>query len=263
MIDLHTHILNGFDDGAHSLEESIEMARQAADEGIHTVVASPHIYDMFTKPTVAKILAKTEELNQVLVDQGIDCRILPGSEVHIAHDLTDLLKRGEIMTVANNGRYLLLELPLQEVPAFTEDVIYDLNLGGVRPIIAHPERNQAIMAKPEILERLIHIGALTQVSSGSLLGTFGSHVRRTALLLLDSGMLHVIASDGHSPRRRRIHMARARQLIVEQYGEQLAESMCCSIPRMILDGENITIPEVKPVRWYKHFLYQFSLALPH
>lgn len=263
MIDLHTHILFGFDDGAGNLDDSIEMARQAAAEGIHTVVASPHVYDIFEGPTVEKIIAKTQELNEALTDKKIDCRILPGSEVHIAADLCSRVKAGEVLTVGNGGRYLLLELPLREVPVFTEEVIYDLNLGGIRPIIAHPERNEAIMQKPALLERLIQIGALTQVSSGSLVGNFGSRVKRTAEILLDSGMLHIIASDGHSPRRRRIRMANARQIVTELSGADQARAMCEIMPRLVIEGKSVEIPELTPINWMKQFMHQFAMALPH
>lgn len=261
MIDIHTHILPGFDDGAQYLEESIEMARQAVAEGITTIVGTPHIYDLMIGPTRDEIIRRTDELNMALVEHGIDCRILPGGEVHICADLPYRLERGEAITLGDGGKYMLLELPLQQVPSYTEQVIYELNLAGVRPIIAHPERNQEIMAKPELLERLIHLGALTQVSSGSLVGSFGKRVRRVSHFLLERGLLHIVASDGHSPRRRRVKMAAAAQKVAEILDEKAATRMTLLRPGAILRGEPVEIPDIKQTNLAQLLRYHVTLAL--
>ncbi|HOQ25109.1 MAG TPA: hypothetical protein PLE68_10615, partial [Bacillota bacterium] len=263
LIDIHAHILPGFDDGAQTIEESIEMAKQAVDEGITTIVGTPHIYDILTGPGREEILRRTEELNLALAERGINCQVLPGGEIHVSADLPERLKRGEVITLGDGGKYMLLELPLQQLPAFTEQVIYELNLAGVRPIIAHPERNMEIMQKPELLERLIHLGALTQVSSGSLLGNFGKQVSKVSHYLLTHGLLHIIASDGHSPRRRRVKMAAAAQRVKEILGEKAAIRMTKVRPESILRGENVEIPKIKRSNLIQLLQYCVSLALAH
>ena len=167
MVDLHAHILPGFDDGAQSAAEAVEMAYQAEQDGIGTIVATPHIID----PAPAdreRILAAVDELQDRLAQGGIRIRLLPGAEIHITSSLVALAKQGRLMTLNDTGKYLLLELPLLEIPWFTETTIFGLLTAGITPIIAHPERNHELARRPDLLKRLVERGCLTQISSGSL-----------------------------------------------------------------------------------------------
>ena len=176
MVDLHCHILPGIDDGAQNLSDSIEMAKQAVDEGIHTIVATPHYIKNVYENNKQTILTKTAELNDALKTAGIDLQILPGQEPRIDGDLLTNLDKGEVITLAGSP-YLFIEFPSAHVPRYTEKLFYDLQQNGLIPIIVHPERNREIIERPEMLYQFVNNGALTQVTAGCLCGDFGKKIK--------------------------------------------------------------------------------------
>lgn len=235
MVDIHAHILPGFDDGAQTFAEALEMARQAADDGIKTIIATPHIIYP-DRPHREKILLAVAALREYLAAEGVAIEILPGAEVHIAPDLGRLALARQVMTLCDAGRYLLLELPLGELPLFTEEVVFDLLTAGLTPIIAHPERNRDLAREPRLLRKLVDRGCLAQVSTGSVRGRFGREAQRAARRMLADGLIHFMASDGHGAERRRVLMAEARERVAEWCGVQTARALTSINPRMVAAG---------------------------
>lgn len=238
MIDLHAHILPGFDDGASSLAESIEMAWQAYEDGITTIVAAPHIIDP-TQTHRERIIAAVAALQERLDLGRIGVRIIAGAEIHIGPDVTRVARAGELMTINDGGRYILLELPLNEMPQYTRRVVFDLLASGVTPIIAHPERCLDIARNWRLLAELVASGCLAQVSTGSVRGRFGKGPKRAAATFLGKGLVHFLATDGHGAASRRVRMAAARSLVAERYGEETACRLTQTLPAAVLAGEDI------------------------
>lgn len=196
MIDIHSHILPEIDDGSRSLEESIEMARVTAEEGITSIVATPHVDSPAMTPEL--IREKADLLNFALKDAGIPLTVLTGGEV-VSGFLPELARKFSI----NGSDYVLLEFPLSHIPANAVEILQAYAGAGLKPVIAHPERNPSVISSPDILARMIsETGAIVQITSGSLTGGFGRRPRLCSEYLLKKGLVHVIASDTHSMRVR-------------------------------------------------------------
>lgn len=237
MIDLHTHILPGLDDGAASLEEALQMAAIAAAEGVSAVVATPHVVSGLYDNTRRQIQEAVDHLNRCLAAESIPLQVLPGAEYRLEPDLPQRLDAGRLMTINDAGHYLLVELPLALVPDYTEQLLYEIQLQGVTPILAHPERNPGLSRSPQRLSRLAQRGVLAQVTTGSIRGRFGQTARRAALKMLETGAAQVVASDAHSARGRSPAITAAAREIEARWGAAFARTVLATHPRRIIAGE--------------------------
>jgi protein-tyrosine phosphatase len=268
MIDLHAHILYGLDDGAKTIEESIEMCRIGYQDGIKTVVATPHILPGIYKNDRSTILSKLQELNETIkkfgvqssefVTQTIDpitqrpnnsinaLRILPGADVHFSSDIFQRYERGEVMTVNDQGRYLMVEFAFQGIPYQAEEVLFQLITKGIIPIISHPERNMEIGQKPKRYYEMIRMGCLGQVTAMSLIGDFGSGIKRIAEKLLSKRLIHIIASDTHSTHRRPPILSAGVRAAEKIVGKEEAQKMVTEYPAAVIEGRRPDVPETLP-----------------
>jgi protein-tyrosine phosphatase len=220
MIDLHCHILPSVDDGAQSLSDSLNMARKALEQGIHTIVATPHHLNNSYENPKRQILARVEELNQLLQKEQIDVKILPGQEVRVHGEMIEGYIAGEILTV-NHTPYVLVEFPSNHVPRYTEKLFYDLQLNGLIPVIVHPERNQEIIERSELLYQLVKKGALTQITAASVCGDFGKKIKNFSLQLIEANLTHFLASDAHNLTNRTFKMREAYDVMEQKYGNDM------------------------------------------
>lgn len=240
MIDLHNHLLPGIDDGARRLEDTLQFLRLAREDGVRTIVATPHmkpgVYDN-TREVILRHVAMVREAAQGDVAQAVE--LLPGAEVYYTADLPDRAREGSLMTIGDGGRYLLLELPYQQVPMGVEQVIFQLRLLGITPLMAHPERVAYYLEDIERVESSVRLGALTQVTGGSITGRFGEKTQAFTREILERNLVHVIASDSHDVRYRPPVMAAAMRAAAAIVGEEAARLMVEDHPRAILDGRAI------------------------
>lgn len=236
MIDLHTHVLPGLDDGAPDLEASVGIAEQAAADGVQTLVATPHIREDYDVDP-AELAGRASDLERHLHGRGIGVRVLPGGEVAMtrAAELDDEQLR--MVSIAGGTRYVLLETPYGGVPAGFEEAVFMLQVRGYTALIAHPERSESFQADPERLAQLVARGSLLQVTASALTGGFGRQIGRFALELVERGYAHVIATDVHRPTGRRSSLADARQALADRGLGELAEWMTAAVPeRIVADG---------------------------
>ncbi|MDD4767680.1 MAG: phosphotransferase [Desulfotomaculaceae bacterium] len=261
MIDIHTHILPALDDGAGSLEESLAMGRLAAADGIRMMVATPHVITGLYPHSRETILAAVAQLRQAFADNGIPLTILPGAEYRLEPDLPQRLSRGELLTINDGGRYLLVELPADFVPAPTGQVFYELQLQGVTPIIAHPERNTAMARKPALLHELAGRGALVQITGGSLTGRLGPAAAATARTLLQQGCAHFIASDAHSSTKRAPVLSDAVKEAARLTGLDEAQTLTTENPHHAVEGLPIKTRQIRPTRPARRGLLHFLKQL--
>ncbi len=220
MIDIHCHILPGIDDGAQTMADSLEMARAAVQEGIDTIIATPHHKNGRYENSKQSIIQKTEELNEVLKAEKIPLTILTGQETAIHGELLAGITLGEVSTL-NDTKYIFIELPAGHVPRYTTKLLFDLQMEGKIPVIVHPERNQEIIERPEILYQLIKNGALSQVTASSVCGIFGKKIKSFSEQLIEADLVHFIASDAHNTNKRTFHMEHAYDTINTRYGVDL------------------------------------------
>jgi protein-tyrosine phosphatase len=254
MVDIHCHILPGVDDGARDLSESIEMAKVAVQQGIHTIVATPHHLNNRYENSKQSILARVEELNRVLLDEKIDIKILPGQEVRIHGELAEGYDLGEILSV-NHTQYVLVEFSSNHVPRYTETLFYDLQNKGLIPVIVHPERNQEIIENPEILYNLVQKGALSQVTASSVTGHFGKKIMKFSYQLIEANLTHFLASDAHNTRSRTFNLREAYDLIQMKYGNEMFY-LFEENAELLVEGSNVykEIPErIKKKRFFNIF----------
>jgi protein-tyrosine phosphatase len=221
MIDIHCHIIPNIDDGAKHLTESVEMANQAVKEGITHIIATPHHKNGKYNNTKEEIYKYVTQLNSVLESRQIDLTILPGQETRIYGEILEDYDRGEILTLNNTGKYLFVELPSNHVPRYTQQLLYDIQLQGITPIIVHPERNSEIIENPEILYNLVKKGVCTQVTATSLVGGFGKKIKKFSYELIESNQTHFIASDAHGLKTRNFNMQKAFTLIDNDFGSSM------------------------------------------
>ncbi|TMW72239.1 tyrosine-protein phosphatase [Alteribacter natronophilus] len=220
MIDLHSHILPGVDDGAATMEDALAMARAASQEGIRTIVATPHHQNGKYTNERTEIIDAVRELNVVLKDNHIELDVLPGQENRIYGELIEDFRNGEILPL-NESKYLFVELPSNRIPRFTNQLFYDIQVEGLQPIIVHPERNQEIMKHPERLYELVKNGALTQVTATSVAGRFGKKIQKLSEDLIEANLTHIVASDAHSMEGRGFAMREAYDRIEQEFGNQM------------------------------------------
>lgn len=249
MIDIHSHILPDLDDGARSMKTAREMARIAAQSGIQGIIATPHVITGIYDNNRHKILKTVENLNNTLTEQNIPVHIMPGAEYHLESTLPARLNAGQLLTLNESGRYLLVELPETLVPDYTMQILYELQLAGITPVIAHPERNQHLMSDSDLLAAMSNRGAVMQLTASSLTGLFGSTVQKNAWRLIDGGCTVVVASDAHSTRGRVPSLREACLEISARRGEESARTLCYENPRRISLGLELNPCSVQPTGW--------------
>ncbi|MGM0901308.1 MAG: tyrosine-protein phosphatase [Bacillota bacterium] len=237
MIDLHCHILPGIDDGAQSDNDSLAMARAAVQQGITTIIATPHHKNGIYENPKHDILLKVAELNKRLQAEKVDLRILPGQEPAITGELAEDFDNGQIMTL-NDTNYMFVELPSNHVPRYTEKMLYDLQLKGLIPVIVHPERNSEIHERPELLYKLVEKGALAQLTAGSICGKFGKKIKSFSEQLIEANLVHFIASDAHNVTSRAFHLGQAYDLIEKQYGLDMVY-LFSENAELLVEGMNV------------------------
>ena len=265
MIDLHNHILYGQDDGAETLEESIQMCRISSQDGVRTIVATPHILPGIYENDRSTILSQVAELNSALKklnfqrspfrvknldsmtqlpdDLITELRILAGADVHFSSDLLERLERKEVVTVNDQGRYLMVEFESQGIPYMAEEALFQMLTKGIVPIISHPERNMEIAQRPQRYYEMIRMGCLGQVTAMSLTGEFGPEIKRSAEKLLAKRLIHIIASDAHSPGRRPPILSAGVKAAEKIVGKEEARKMVTEYPKAVIEGRRPDVPE--------------------
>lgn len=253
MIDCHNHILPGVDDGASSPEESCDMARALVDSGVTTICCTPHTTDWAHAGDAASIQGKVAELQSLVDERGIHIKLLPGAEAHLTTTLAQDVRRQAVATL-NGTPWLLLEFPYDFLPDGFERIIFELQVQGIRPVIAHPERIAPIADDPNILYELVRRGCLGQLTAMSLTGGFGPRIRDVSELMLEHNLVHVIASDAHDaqPDSRLFAFADAQEVAQRIAGSERARALFDGTPARIIAGEAVE-PGV-PVEYKKrHF----------
>lgn len=239
MIDVHFHCLPGIDDGPTDWESAIALCSAAAAEGTTVVVATPHVLRdpwMNDDPSVRDRLIL--KLNALLSGEPA---VLAGCEYFFSSDAVELLERGHTgpLTGLNRSRYLLLEFPAGAVPPTTDAVFHELELLGVTPVIAHPERSRVFGSDPKRLEELVSRGALTQITAGSLLGDFGDGALAACEEFFRRGLVHLVASDAHSVDRRPPRLAAARRYVQRNWGKEAETGLFENNPEALLRSDQL------------------------
>ncbi|HZK39950.1 MAG TPA: CpsB/CapC family capsule biosynthesis tyrosine phosphatase [Atribacterota bacterium] len=239
MIDIHCHILPNMDDGPSSWDTSLNMCRQqAVANGIKTIIATPHALNGIYKNHPQDIEEKVKILNQKIKENNLPLQVLPGSEVHLSADIIEAIKNKEVLTL-NKSNYILLEFPHTQIPFHIEEILFQMQIMGITPILSHVERNLKFQQKPALLSRLIQKGVLAQITAASLCGFFGPIPKKIAQKFLSEGLVYSIASDAHtdSKKGRGSFFSQALTEASKIIGHQAALNLVHSNPQKIISNQ--------------------------
>ncbi|RIO11676.1 tyrosine-protein phosphatase [Mammaliicoccus sciuri] len=196
MVDIHNHILVGVDDGPKSIEEAIALLQQAKEQGINDIVVTPHHLHPKYENAFDTVAKSIEELNKIDEIEKLNIQLYPGQEIRLSDRILQDIEQQKVYGI-NYTKYLLIELPSNEVPHYTKKLLYEIQNKGFIPIIAHPERNKAIARDINLLYELINNGSLSQVTASSLNGELGKNLQKISIKMIEHNLIHFIASDAH------------------------------------------------------------------
>jgi protein-tyrosine phosphatase len=251
LADTHVHLLAGLDDGPKTPADALAMCRQMAAEGVRHATALAHQNPRYPANTPDRLRAAAAELSAALKAQNIPLTVFPTAEVMADPDLADAWRRGDYLSVADRGQYLLVEMPDHRFVDL-RPVVKRLRGLGVRPILAHPEQHPELLHEPGAIEELIGLGCLVQVSADSLTDPPG---RSDAAALKDwvkRGVAHLLGSDGHSPTHRPPRLAAAYQVIARWAGPAAADRIGSIFGSAVLHGLPLRVPPPlpRPRKWW-------------
>ena len=241
MIDIHCHILPGLDDGAESMETACAMAEMAIADGITHVIATPH-----ASPTFAFDAELTRQRHDQLqeVFEG-RLALATGCDFHLSFENLQDIHRDAARYTLNQRNYLLVEFADFSIPPSMDQVLHELHLAGLYPVITHPERNPLVRAQPERLFKWLQQGCYTQVTAQSLLGKFGKAAQEVAEYWLEGGAVHFVASDAHNTTTRPLKLKETFELLAKRNGEHVARALLVDNPRAAFEGRTLPyVPEL-------------------
>jgi protein-tyrosine phosphatase len=237
MIDIHSHILPQLDDGARTLEEALEMARLAVEDGIQQMVCTPHMFNGLSRnPEPAEVLDRVGALQEAVGSEGL--RLLPGNEVHFTHEILDKVRTNGV-TKLNRLNYMLVEFPALSVPPGASELFQELLSNGVRPILVHPERNAQLQMRRSMVADFVQQGLYVQITAMSITGEFGTAARNCAESLLRHNCVHFIATDTHRAERRPPILSSGRDAAAEIVGSAGARKLVYDNPLAVITGGEI------------------------
>ena len=254
LVDIHCHLLAGLDDGPKTADEALAMCRIASEDGISMAAATAHQNERWSTVSPDLIRRATAELSSMLLRREIPLSVFPCAEVMVHPDVVDSWKRNEVLSVADRGKYMLVEMP-DSLFVDLREIARDLRRAGVRPILAHPERHAELLHEPGAIKELIHAGCLVQVSSSSVTEPASRPDAQALKRWFKRGAVHLLGSDGHSPRRRAPKMSEAYKRIAQWAGPSTADRICSTNGIAVLHGLplHITPPEPARRRWFRVF----------
>lgn len=245
MIDIHSHILNEIDDGSKSLDMSINMLKKSEEVGVQAIVATPHFMRGRFEVSYDEVIKAVEEMRNTAKDNGIEIEIYAGQEVYYSRNMLEYYNDKLIGTI-NNSRYMLIELPMLE---FNLDevinTIYELQIRGIVPIIAHPERYKPFIKKPSLINALIKEGMLFQMNAASIVGDFGKDVKKTSKIFLENNIYSFMGSDAHRDRGRDTDISEALKILEESQKQAFISNATSIIKNEEVNFRGNTVKEKK------------------
>jgi protein-tyrosine phosphatase len=234
LIDLHSHILPGVDDGAPDMATSLEMARLAVADGIEVMACTPHFMPGLYDNSAVDIRRRVAALNQKLIEEDIELALVVGGDAHIRPDFLDCLRADTILRI-HDTRYILFEPSHVTMPPRLDELLFNILMAGYVPILTHPERFRWIEGNYPVFQKLVEAGVWMQITAGSLTGHFGKRPRYWAQKMLAEGLIHIIATDAHNTTTRPPIMAGGFDVATQELGLDEARHLVLTRPKAVLD----------------------------
>lgn len=239
MIDLHCHFLPGVDDGAGDADEALALARASVAQGIRVAVLTPHLHPGRYSAGRGRLRAAFEHFVRLLAIHRVKLELRLACEMRVCAETVALLRAGQVSFVGRVGeaRVLLIEFPHDRLPPGSLELMRHLVAQGIRPLIAHPERNRAVMRQPELIRPFVDIGCWLQLTAASVTGEFGAAAQAAARYLVEEDLAWVLASDSHNMRNRPPRLAEGRAVLTDWVGDATVRRMVSERPAQILGLE--------------------------
>ncbi|KFN93329.1 manganese-dependent protein-tyrosine phosphatase [Tetragenococcus muriaticus PMC-11-5] len=250
MIDLHCHILPNIDDGADSIETSLAMAKEAVRQGITHILCTPHHNNGRYENPKATVVQAVALLQKELDKQQVDLTLFEGQEVRITGDLLQEVNDDRILFTDLTNTYVLIEFPTMDIPAYTEQLFFELRAQERVPVIVHPERNAKFREDPNRLLSYLEMGCLAQLTAPSLVGTFGKSIQKTAQVMVDHNLVQMVASDAHGVNKRRFHLKEAYERMENEKAELMQQ-----VAKDVINGDEVSYPSPEKVKKKKFGLF--------
>ncbi|WP_138419852.1 tyrosine-protein phosphatase [Aquibacillus sediminis] len=251
MIDMHCHLL----DGSKDLQERVEMASQACEQGVDTIVVAPHHNNVRAEYSRIEVVEQVHTLQQALQQKKLPITLLAGQLIELTGDIVEQIDQGDVLLLNEENGYVLLELPHSHVPSYTNQLLFDLQIKGYKPIIAHPEQNQVIIDNPNVLYEFVKHGALAQLAAPSVVGKKakkGKKIKKVAHQLIEANLIHFIASDSYTSSKSGYYLEQAEEEIERAHGKHVLQHYR-EHAQALVDGALIIGDEPKKVRTKKAF----------
>ncbi|HEY5556691.1 tyrosine-protein phosphatase [Acetobacterium sp.] len=242
MIDTHIHLVPGVDDGAKDMDVAIRMLHMAINEGVSEMILTPHFnIPIYYNQNVEK---QYNLIKDYIITEKIDLKIHLGNEIYLSEESMEGIKNGQAHTMGDS-RYLLVELPYYHFYPFHEAMMHDLQLSGYKIVLAHAERYQIFMKKPDKIKELAEKGIYAQITSSYIID---KKTRKKALKWIEGGSIHIVASDGHNVDNRPPVMKRAYDSVSQAFGELCAETLFVDNPRLMIEDGALMIADIEKAR---------------
>ncbi|WP_338934871.1 tyrosine-protein phosphatase [Lactobacillus helveticus] len=251
LVDIHCHILPGVDDGAKDWQTSIKLAREAVADGVTHAVCTPHMLNGKYINHKKDVIRLTENFQDMLDDAKIPLTVFSGQEVRISGDLPKALGDDDILFLDEDGQYMLLEFPSDDVPAYTRDMVFELMQRRITPIVVHPERNKKILEEPTILQELIEQGCLVQITASSYMGIFGKKIEEMSRKFIEAGQCACFASDAHDLPKRQYEYSEALEKLSNEFGSERAQEFRDNA-QAIVNGDDVQL-DWRPLKKKRKF----------
>ena len=238
MIDIHTHILPGVDDGAEDLEDSYLMAELAEESDVETIICTPHsnMRGIFENYYTDEYTEKIQKLNRLVQDRGLSITLLPGMEIYATEDVAERIRSGQVISLNYTKNYLI-EFGFHKSSIWMTKILEKILRLGVTPVVAHPERYECVQQDPEVVQLWNNMGCQMQINKGSVFGKFGRGAWKVAGELLYSGQISYVASDAHSPYQRTTYLKDTWHFLCEEFSRELAQQVLYENPYRLIHGE--------------------------
>lgn len=253
MLDIHSHIVPGVDDGVQQLEEALQLLRCESDGGTRAFIATPHYIEMVDFKKVERVVEGFETLKEAVKSEGIPMDLHLAGEIYPTMKAFEFIDKGLPLTTA--GRYVLVDLPMGPLPNDFDTILYEFQLRKLTPIIAHPERCLGFQTDHDRLQGLLEKGMALQVNARSLVGKYGPVAEDLANKILRRRWAHFIASDAHRPATKPI-LRMSVDKVAPKLGAEYIELLTVTSAKCMLAGEPLPpLPEPpveekeKPKRW--------------
>lgn len=242
MIDFHTHILPNIDDGARSIEETIELVKEARKVGFEAIISTSHYMEGYYETNTPEREVWIQAIYQKIQEENINMKLYLGNEIYISENILQLLEEGRACTI-NDTSYVLFEMPLNVEPLNLYNIIYEMMQYKLVPILAHPERYSFVQQSPKLVSDLIEKGVLMQCNYASIEGYYGKGAKIIVKKLLQNNMVHFLGSDVHRAKTIYSRMPQILEKLTRLIGKEKLEELTTKNPKLVLQNKRIQIEE--------------------